>query len=220
MATIKQIEANRLNAQKSTGPKTPEGKAVTKLNALRHGLRARTVVLPAEKSEDFHQLCNDLEAEWQPQSRTEQFYVEQMAVSQWKLARVEIAEKSLLQQEFSAKSQIPLVDKLWQCQHRLERAYARAQRELERLQNSRVVQADSLHRTAAAPQPAASAPQVMCVAAGTAATGPQRVPNLRPADHAASQRHESTSTQSQDSTGNPDVVDGDSRSADLLRGGK
>ena len=178
MATVKQIEANRLNALKSTGPKTSEGKAATKLNALRHGLRARTVVLPAEKSEDFHQLCNELEAEWQPQSRTEQFYVEQMAVSQWKLTRVEVAEKSILNQEFSAKIQIPLVDKLWQCQHRLERSYARAQRELERLQSSRRRPNDQPEKAAPSPQPA---PRVM----SAVATGPQRVPDLRPADRAA-----------------------------------
>ena len=200
MATIKQIEANRLNAQKSTGPKTPEGKAVTKLNSLRHGLRARTVVLPAEKSEHFHQLCNDLETEWQPQSRTEQFYVEQMAVSQWKLTRVEVAEKSLLEQEFSAKSQIPLVDKLWQCQHRLERSYARAQRELERLQNSRRHPVQQPEKPA--PQPAAAEPLVMSAAAA-AATGPQLVPNLRPAGHAVKPSEGSTGAPA----ASPDLVD-------------
>ena len=72
MATLKQIEANRRNALLSTGPKTLEGKAAVRLNALRHGLRAHTVVLPGENPEQFHQLCEDLEAEWQPQSRTEQ----------------------------------------------------------------------------------------------------------------------------------------------------
>ena len=113
MATLKQIEANRRNALLSTGPKTPEGKAAVRLNALRHGLRAHTVVLPGEKSEAFHQLCDDLEAEWQPQTRTEQLYVEQMAVSQWKLRRMEIGEISLLAQKFGAKNQIPLLDRLW-----------------------------------------------------------------------------------------------------------
>src|SRR6266704_761913 len=137
MATIKQIEANRLNALKSTGPKTPEGKAAVRMNALRHGLRARTVVLPGENSDDFHQLCDDLETEWNPESRTEQFYVEQMAVSQWKLTRIELAEKSIVTQEVAAKIQIPLLERLWQSQCRLERSYARAQRELERLQKSR-----------------------------------------------------------------------------------
>ena len=137
MATIKQIEANRLNALKSTGPKTPEGKAAVRMNALRHGLRARTVVLPGENSEEFHQLCDDLETEWNPESRTEQFYVEQMAISQWKLTRIELAEKSIVTQEAAAKIQIPLLERLWQSQCRLERSCARAQRELERLQKSR-----------------------------------------------------------------------------------
>jgi hypothetical protein len=137
MATIKQIEANRLNARKSTGPKTPAGKAAVKLNGLRHGLRARTVILPGENADDFHQLCDDLETEWQPQSRTEHFYLEQMAISQWKLTRIELAEKSIALEACAAQIQVPLLDRLWQSQCRLERSYARAQRELQRLQKSR-----------------------------------------------------------------------------------
>ena len=111
--------------------------AAVKLNGLRHGLRARTVVLPGENSDDFHQLCDGLETEWNPESRTEQFYVEQMAISQWKLTRIELAEKSIVTQEAAAKIQIPLLEQLWQSQCRLERSYAKAQRELERLQKSR-----------------------------------------------------------------------------------
>src|SRR5436853_3209731 len=106
MATLKQIEANRRNALLSTCAKTPEGKAAVRLNALRHGLRAHTVVLPGETTEQFHQLCEDLEAEW-PQTRTERLNVEQIAVSQWKLRRMEIGEISLLVQKFGAKNQIP-----------------------------------------------------------------------------------------------------------------
>ena len=166
MATIKQIEANRRNALKSTGPRSPEAKAAVRMNTLRHGLRARTVVLPAENSEEFHQLCNDLETEWQPQSRTEHFYVEQMAISQWKLTRVEVAEKSIVSQEVSAKTQMPLLDKLWQCQGRLERSFARAQRELERLQNSR--------RPPVHPGEAASAPKPEVPASAAAVDPPAR----------------------------------------------
>jgi ribosomal silencing factor RsfS len=137
MATLKQIDANRRNALKSTGPRTPEGKAVVSMNALKHGLRARTVVLPSENAEEFHQLCDDLEAEWQPQSRTEQFYVEQMAVSQWKLNRMEVGEVNVFTNETRAQTQLPMLDRLWQAQCRLERSYARAQHDLERLQKSR-----------------------------------------------------------------------------------
>src|SRR5947207_3535022 len=125
MATIKQIEANRRNALRSTGPNTPEGKAAVRLNALRHGLRARTVVLPGERAEEFQQLCDDLETEWRPKSRTEQFYVEQMAISQWQLNRMEMAERSVFEQTGDAKTQVPLLKNLWQSQNRAERAYAR-----------------------------------------------------------------------------------------------
>jgi hypothetical protein len=137
MATIHQIDANRRNALKSTGPKTPEGKAAVRMNALQHGLRARTVVLPSENRDEFHQLCGDLEAEWQPQSRTEQFYLEQMAVSQWKLTRMEVGEANIFRDASTAKNQTALLERLWQAQGRMERSYARAQRDLERLQNSR-----------------------------------------------------------------------------------
>ncbi len=137
MATLKQFEANRRNAQKSTGPKTPEGKAAVCMNALRHGLRARTVVLPGEDREEFNHLCDDLEVEWHPQSRTEQFYVEQMAVSQWKLIRMEVSEVNIFKDADGAKTQLSLLDRLWQAECRLERSYSRAQRELQRLQNSR-----------------------------------------------------------------------------------
>jgi hypothetical protein len=137
MATLKQFEANRRNAQKSTGPKTTEGKAAVSMNALRHGLRARTVVLPGENREEFNQLCDDLEVEWHPRSRTEQFYVEQMAVSQWKLTRMEVGEVAIFEDVAGPTTKLPLLDRLWQAECRLERSYARAQRELERLQNSR-----------------------------------------------------------------------------------
>jgi len=141
MATQKQIDANRRNAQLSTGPRTPEGKAAVRLNALRHGLRARTVVLPGEDRQEFYRLCDLLEQEWQPRTSTELFYLEQMAVSQWKLTRMEVGEADVYREVTGAKVQIPLLDRIWQAQCRMERSFARAQRELERIQTSRSFQA-------------------------------------------------------------------------------
>jgi hypothetical protein len=137
MATLKQIQANRLNALKSTGPKTLEGKAAVALNSLRHGLRARAVVLPGEDRQEFQLLCDQLEAEWQPRTRTEQAYVEQLAISLWKLGRADAAEASVLLQRAAAGNQIPLLQYLWQAQFRLERAFARAHVSLEHIQNAR-----------------------------------------------------------------------------------
>ena len=119
MATLKQTEANRRNALKSIGPKTPAGKAVVSMNSLRHGLRARTVVLPGESREEFNQLCDTLESEWRPRSRTAQFYLEQMVVSQWKLTRMEVGESNIFQETATGKTQIPLLDRLWRAQCRL-----------------------------------------------------------------------------------------------------
>ena len=153
MATLKQFEANRRNAQHSTGPKTPEGKAAVSMNALRHGLRARSVLLPGEDRNEFTQLCDDLEGEWHPQSRTEQFYVEQMAVSQWKLCRMEVTEVNIFKDADSAKNQLSLLDRLWQAECRLERSFSRAQRELQRLQASRPQAVPQPEEAAPAPQP-------------------------------------------------------------------
>ncbi len=48
MTSQRRLEANRRNALKSTGPKTPEGKAAVRLNALKHGLLSRDILLPGE----------------------------------------------------------------------------------------------------------------------------------------------------------------------------
>jgi len=172
MATPAQIEANRRNALKSTGPRTPQGKAAVSMNSLRHGLRARTVVLPGENREEFNRLCDDLEREWGPESRTARFYLEQMAVSQWKLTRMEVAEAGIFKETLSAKTQLPLLDRLWQAQQRLERSYARAQRELERLQPYRP-RRNKFVREQPAPQPAAETP---APAPSPAAPKPSPVP--------------------------------------------
>jgi len=137
MASIKQVEANRRNSQKSTGPRTPEGKAAVRLNALRHGLCARTAVLPTENAEEFHQLCADLETEWQPQGRTEQYLLEQMAVSQWKAARAGRMELSLYETGNLNEARARLLEHVLKQQTRWERAYFRALRDLQLLQKSR-----------------------------------------------------------------------------------
>jgi hypothetical protein len=56
MTSERQKAANQANARRSTGPQTPEGKAVIRLNALRHGLLARDVVLPVEDADAFQNL--------------------------------------------------------------------------------------------------------------------------------------------------------------------
>ena len=96
MSSEKKLDANRRNALASTGPRTPEGKAAVAVNAVTHGLRAKKSVLYSEDPLEFHQLCMDLHQEWQPATPTEANLLEQMAVAQFKLARLE----SLLSSSF------------------------------------------------------------------------------------------------------------------------
>jgi hypothetical protein len=95
-----------------------------------------------------------------------------MAVSQWKLTRMEVGEAAIFREAASAATQVPLLDRLWQCQCRLERSYARAQRELERLQNSRRHQVQQPEEAVPAPNEVASAPGTVVPAPQPAAEVP------------------------------------------------
>ena len=83
------IEANRGNAQKSTGPKTEAGKEAVRNNALKHGLLTRTLVFKdEEESSQFEALCAGLESDLAPQGALEKMIVTDIAVSWWKLQTV------------------------------------------------------------------------------------------------------------------------------------
>src|SRR5579863_8376077 len=83
MATIAQMNANRVNAQRSTGPKTEEGKAKSSRNRLSHGFLSNTRFLIGEDAEEFFGLLNDFIGEYQPATPTEQVFVEDMAHNRW-----------------------------------------------------------------------------------------------------------------------------------------
>jgi len=95
MSSQRQIDANRRNAQHSTGPRTPEGRAAVSLNALRHGLSAETSVLPGEDPSEFQQLLDAFFDEHQPAGPTQTLLVEQMAISAWRLRRMRSLETGL-----------------------------------------------------------------------------------------------------------------------------
>ncbi len=83
MSTSAQITANQHNAQHSTGPKTPEGKATASRNRFQHGLRGEFTILASENSEDFKALCDGLREDHQPTTLTEQLLVDRMAEHEW-----------------------------------------------------------------------------------------------------------------------------------------
>jgi hypothetical protein len=88
--------ANRLNAKKSTGPRTGRGQARASLNRLLHGLRASTPVLPGEDSGEFLELTGKVAADLQVQGVVEEFMAERVAMGMWRLRRAERAELGVL----------------------------------------------------------------------------------------------------------------------------
>ena len=96
MATEDQINANRRNAQKSTGPRTAEGKAISRMAALKHGLSASEIpVLPGENVDDFERLSMELEENLGPVGALEEELVEYLAQQLWRLRRVYRLETSV-----------------------------------------------------------------------------------------------------------------------------
>ena len=92
----KQLAANRRNARKSTGPKTPAGRAVSKLNALKHGLLAQTVVVRGhqlkESPIEFKKLCQAFYANLNPVGPLEEMLADQIIQAAWRLRRARTAE--------------------------------------------------------------------------------------------------------------------------------
>ena len=134
MASEKQIEANRLNAQHSTGPVTPDGKAASSRNAFKHGLRARNVMFGNDPR--LEQFRDDFDAEYQPQTATEAALVEQMAVAFFKRTHFEELEACWEPQvqkwDFNPKLEI-----IWRRIAALDRAFNKALDQLHKIRNAR-----------------------------------------------------------------------------------
>jgi hypothetical protein len=81
---------------KSTGPRTPEGKAISAMNAMRHGLTGRVVVLPSEDINIYRAFCKELMEELAPESPLEGQYAQTFCDTQWRLNRARSYEDSML----------------------------------------------------------------------------------------------------------------------------
>jgi hypothetical protein len=110
MATPAQIAANRANSLKSTGPRTPEGKAVSRFNALKHGLDAEAAIIPGENSADYDSLVRDYQAEFAPSSPSGAFHVETMIRADWNKRRLQRLESQLYRTILEESGQTSLVN--------------------------------------------------------------------------------------------------------------
>ena len=97
MTSFRQIEANRRNARKSTGPITEEGKLRSRCNAVRHGLTAETVIGALEDAEDYKAFEAAVTSDYDAQSAVERELVLRLASLLWRLRRATTMETGLFE---------------------------------------------------------------------------------------------------------------------------
>ena len=115
MTSYRQIEANRRNALKSTGPKSQEGKHASRCNALRHGLTAETVIGALEDAEDYKAFEAAITADYDARSAVERELVLRLASLLWRLRRAMTMEAGLFEiqaeylQDYRKNRQLPSI---------------------------------------------------------------------------------------------------------------
>ena len=190
MATYAQVNANRLNAQRSTGPRSDEGKAASRFNALKHGIDARSLVIPGEDPVHLEALALEYFGQCDPVGALERYLVETLVHDDWNRRRYTLIESQILQESpdaFTGKAAQQISRRLAYT----ERSYFRALKELRRAQKERKAQqeAQAEHAEAAAepeigfvlpiPQPSgAGAPACRAETRLGACSAPQAVLSL------------------------------------------
>jgi hypothetical protein len=103
-ATPAQLAANQANAQRSTGPRTPQGKAISALNNFRHGFNGAFTVLPWEDQDQFDILLEALRDEHKPSGLTETVLVDRMAQALW------LSKRAVMLQHVTFNHNLPTCD--------------------------------------------------------------------------------------------------------------
>jgi hypothetical protein len=147
MATQAQINANRLNAQKSTGPRTAEGKRAVSQNAVKHGLFARDAVIKCEDPAEYELHREALLDDLRPVGAIESMLAERIVSLSWRLQRVErmqneatdclIEEDCLPLGHMVTKrwsNNLKIIEKLFMHERRIESSLNRTITKLKKLQ--------------------------------------------------------------------------------------
>src|SRR5262245_58796594 len=90
------VVTNRANAQHSTGPKTPEGRAASSRNATKHSLTSKQIVIPGEDPAEYDAHRADLVDAFKPANAVESELVDELAANSWRLKRAHRIETAVL----------------------------------------------------------------------------------------------------------------------------
>jgi hypothetical protein len=128
---------NRANSARSTGPRTDSGKQRSSLNALSHGLTARTAVLPHENPDAYQRHIQQFLDEYAPATSTETQLVHEIAGTAWRLNRIPLLEAELLSKDADPQTLIPALATLGLHGSRLSRQFQKAVDQLREIQEER-----------------------------------------------------------------------------------
>jgi len=149
MASQKQLLANRLNAQKSTGPRSVEGKARASMNALKTGIDARSQTIPGEPISQLEALTDDYYERFCPTTPEQRMLLDTLVDCEWLLRRFRRVEGQMWENPIFeitfAKAFRDDSDHFARLQRRIDatqRNYRNALHELERLQAEEAVEPD------------------------------------------------------------------------------
>ncbi len=175
MATASQINANRQNAKKSTGPRTPQGKTISSRNSLLHGMTSGKFLPPDSDPDEFLHLLDQFRGRFQPFDEVEDALVERLAAAEFKMRSIRYVDAGLFQYQlkinpmpepFSADSRTNPVAWAFQCDAArnnaltkliryegfLQREFSRALRELYMMQDERRARQSEAESTASEPE--------------------------------------------------------------------
>jgi len=153
MATPNQIDANRRNAQRSTGPRTPEGKAVSRLNAMKTGITAKSIVIPGEDAAELETLSAEYHDQFQPATALERFLVDALISADWQLRRFHRIEAQLWTHELANSQDAPDEASLGRVFSRAPRSFQLLQRRIDAAERSYYRALKELQRFQAAARP-------------------------------------------------------------------
>jgi len=147
MATSAQINANRQNALRSTGPRTDAGKAVSRFNALKTGIEAKSLVIPGEDPAQLEALLHEYLDMFHPASPVERFLVESLVHFDWERRRLTRVQGEFLQMDLTERRrhaaaqcgafETSTAQLLYRRLTAAERSYYRALHELQKIQKLR-----------------------------------------------------------------------------------
>lgn len=143
--------ANRVNAQHSTGPRTPEGKARSAENSRSHGFCSKQVLIAAEDKEEFDTMSQGYNIELRPEGDLEETLWDEIVTAAWQLRRMRRMETeacsghdsytAILDDELLQKK----LDRLAHHRTRIERTFHRCLKQLKTVQNERFEEDTAFH---------------------------------------------------------------------------